>query len=120
MDIIETRISSIAGFQLYQVEFMTAGEEQVTVKVRNDSNSELPRDEVIRRAAVALSSALGHACVECGLESDTLITRPSARRAGDMEELERQLNEGLEDSFPASDPVAATSSAIPASADPKS
>lgn len=120
MEIVETRISSISGFQLYAVEFITAGDDKVTVKVKNDTDGELPRDEVIRRAAVELSDALGFACAECGLEPDRLITRPSARRAGDKAELERQLDEGLEDTFPASDPVSVTSSAIPASADPKS
>jgi hypothetical protein len=38
----------------------------------------------------------------------------SARAKGDRNELEDQLNEGLEDTFPASDPVSTTSTAIPA------
>ncbi len=120
MNIVETRISSIGGFKLYAVEFVTEGEERVTVKVENDTEDELRRDEVIRRAAIKLGDALGVACAECGIEPESLLTRPSARRSGDRAELERQLDEGLEDTFPASDPVSVTSSAIPASADPKS
>ncbi|MBV2144631.1 hypothetical protein KUG47_14115 [Falsochrobactrum sp. TDYN1] len=120
MEIVETRISSIGGFKLYAVEFVTQGEERVTVRVENETDAELRRDEVIRRAARKLGEAFGVACVECGIEPENLLTRPSARRAHDKEELERQLDEGLEDTFPASDPVSVTSSAIPASADPKS
>ncbi len=120
MQIVETRISSVGGFKLYMVEFITEGEERITVKVENDMDEELRRDEVIRRAAAKLSDALDVACTECGIEPESLLTRPSARRSGDRAELERQLDEGLEDTFPASDPVSVTSSAIPASADPKS
>lgn len=120
MEIVQIRISSVGGFKLYMVEFVTEGEERITVRIENDTDKELRRDEVIRRAAIKLGDAMGMACAECGIEPDSLLTRPSARRAGDRAELERQLDEGLEDTFPASDPVSVTSSAIPGSADPKS
>lgn len=120
MGIVETRISSIGGFKLYSVEFVTESEERVTVKVENDTQTELKRDEVVKKAALKLGEALSVACQECDLEPESVLTRPSARRAGDKTELERQLDTGLEDSFPASDPVAVTHSTIPASADPKS
>lgn len=120
MEIVQIRISSVGGFKLYMVEFVTEGEERITVRIENDTDKELRRDEVIRRAAIKLGDAMGMACAEYGIEPDSLLTRPSARRAGDRAELERQLDEGLEDTFPASDPVSVTSSAIPASADPKS
>ncbi|MFQ0813257.1 hypothetical protein AVM02_18325 [Brucella anthropi] len=119
MEIVETRISSVGGFKLYMVEFVTEGEEKVTVKVENETEAELARDEVIRRAAIKLGDALGVACAECGIEPKSLLTRPSARRAGDRAELERQLEEGLEDTFPASDPVSVTSSTIAGFAGPK-
>ena len=38
---------------------------------------------------------------------------PPHDRPDDAEELEDQLEEGLEDSFPGSDPVSVTSTAIP-------
>jgi hypothetical protein len=41
-------------------------------------------------------------------------TEASARETGDAADLEEQLDEGLEDSFPASDPVSATVTSIPA------
>ena len=37
----------------------------------------------------------------------------SARARNDQTELEEQLEEGLEDTFPASDPVSATTTSIP-------
>ncbi|MBB5701779.1 hypothetical protein FHS76_001641 [Ochrobactrum daejeonense] len=119
MGIVETRISSLGGFKLYLVEFVTEGEEKITVKVENETESELARDDVIRRAAIKLGEALGIACTECGIEPDSLLTHPSARRAGDRAELERQLDEGLEDTFPASDPVSVTGSTIAGFTGPK-
>jgi|APHig6443717497_1056834.scaffolds.fasta_scaffold00012_72 hypothetical protein len=44
------------------------------------------------------------------LSSSELATQPSARSARDTDTLEEELEEGLEDSFPASDPVSAISS----------
>lgn len=41
-------------------------------------------------------------------------TEESARSKGNRQDLEEQLNEGLEDTFPASDPVATSTTAIPA------
>jgi len=37
----------------------------------------------------------------------------TARTKGEKKELDEQLNEGLEDTFPASDPVATSTTAIP-------
>jgi hypothetical protein len=45
--------------------------------------------------------------------SDQPHMRRSARATKDTDEMERQLDEGLEDSFPASDPVSVTVSTIP-------
>ncbi|KAB0572983.1 hypothetical protein J3U99_01525 [Brucella pituitosa] len=119
MDIVETRVSSLGGFATYIVEFVTESEERITVKVENDTEAELSRDAVIRKAVLKLGEALSVACIECGIEPASLLTVPSARRAGDKSELERQLDEGLEDTFPASDPVSVTSSTIAGFAGPK-
>ncbi|MFN7024016.1 MAG: hypothetical protein ACK4QP_05760 [Pseudorhizobium sp.] len=40
-------------------------------------------------------------------------TEPTAREEQDKQELDEQLDEGLEDTFPASDPVATTITSIP-------
>ena len=43
---------------------------------------------------------------------------PTARKERDPHELEDQLEEGLEDTFPASDPVATTITSIPTGTPP--
>jgi hypothetical protein len=45
-------------------------------------------------------------------------TQSTARETGHAAELEEQLNEGLEDTFPASDPVSTTVTSIPAGTPP--
>ena len=120
MNIIETRVSSVGGFKIYTVEFIMEGEERVTVRIENKTDAELTREEAVRVAAVRLGDAFGFVCAACDIEPKLMLAHPSARRSGDRAELERQLDEGLEDTFPASDPVSVTSSAIPASAHPKS
>jgi hypothetical protein len=50
-------------------------------------------------------------------EEQAAVT-PSARAREDLAALEEELDEGLEDTFPASDPVAATITSIPAGTPP--
>ncbi|MEH6691950.1 MAG: hypothetical protein V7774_12255 [Pseudorhizobium pelagicum] len=45
-------------------------------------------------------------------------TEQTARKEQDAGALEEQLDEGLEDTFPASDPVAATITSIPTGTEP--
>ena len=45
-------------------------------------------------------------------------TEQSARKGKNPAELESQLNEGLEDTFPASDPVSTTTTSIPTGTPP--
>lgn len=49
-----------------------------------------------------------------GKDQSGKTTEQSAREKGHAGELEEQLNEGLEDTFPASDPVSTTVTSIPA------
>ncbi len=49
---------------------------------------------------------------------DEQKTTPTAREREDKADLEEQLEEGLEDTFPASDPVATTITSIPAGTPP--
>lgn len=51
------------------------------------------------------------------LRKEQAVT-PSARKQKDAAELEDQLEEGLEDTFPASDPVSATVTSIPSGTPP--
>jgi len=43
----------------------------------------------------------------------TELPKPDPRKSDDKEKLERELEEGLKDTFPASDPVAVTEPAPP-------
>ncbi len=54
-----------------------------------------------------------HQADEVPEESPAVVSLRSARAASDTRTMEEQLDEGLESSFPASDPVAVTSSGIP-------
>lgn len=47
-------------------------------------------------------------------EWDKKTTEQSAREKGDANDLEEQLDEGLEETFPASDPVSVSVTSIPA------
>jgi hypothetical protein len=49
---------------------------------------------------------------------DKRDTEPTARKEQDKHELEDQLEEGLEDTFPASDPVSTTTTSIPTGTPP--
>ncbi|RWX79264.1 hypothetical protein EPK99_11960 [Neorhizobium lilium] len=51
-------------------------------------------------------------------EDDDRKTESTAREKGHKADLEEQLNEGLEDTFPASDPVSTTVTSIPAGTPP--
>jgi hypothetical protein len=51
-------------------------------------------------------------------DDDAKATELSAREKGHTADLEEQLDEGLEDTFPASDPVSATVTSIPSGTPP--
>lgn len=112
MEFSKAHVSSSGGFTEYLVEFVGDGDEKITCRIANASGKELSRLAAVRQAAENLHKALVLACDKGGLDPVQLTVLPSARRAGDEAELERQLNEGLEDTFPASDPVSVTSSTI--------
>jgi len=92
----------------FTVEFVGDGGEVVSVQIKSDRGQQLNRlnavekaREVMRRFATAPIR-----------EGDTAGVG-NARSRGDEEEMEEQLDEGLEGTFPASDPVSITHTAIP-------
>ena len=103
-----------AGFT---VEFVGEGGDVVSVSMRTDASGSLNRLNAIDRAKVVmreLASADTSAIEdESGDGPQTARMTRSARHTKDAAEMERQLDEGLEDSFPASDPVSVTVSTIP-------
>lgn len=118
MQIIDTQIhEDMGGVPGFTVEFVGDGGEVVSVRMKQGQSGELSRDNALEKARALLvqvgsfdgNTAKGHerAPSEDGDEtvSDAVL---SARRAQDESELESQVDEGLIDTFPASDPVSAT------------
>ena len=82
----------------FVVEFGSEGEDRIAVTLREAPD--LTQDNAIAKAKALL----------------TLAFEPvhgDSARSKDAALLEEELNEGLEDSFPASDPVSVTVSSIP-------
>lgn len=84
------------------VEFTT--DNHMTLIVNLPLSASEAEEEPINRALSALSALAEAADAERAERSRD--GKSSARSAQDHQELEDQLNKGLEDSFPASDPVA--------------
>lgn len=97
-----------AGFT---VEFVGAGGEIVSVCLPRDPSHNLNRLNAVERAK-ELFTELAKADTEA-IGSREPRSRRSARSTKDADVLEEQLEEGLEDSFPASDPVSITTSTVP-------
>ncbi|MBB4192552.1 hypothetical protein GGE45_002118 [Rhizobium aethiopicum] len=128
MQLIDTRVTQSGNF--FTVEFLGEGGESISVKIDNshgelDSSTALDHAKVMMVQLTAFPGrnadgsinrydALSNGNFDEG--SKGLIGQPSARSTHDSETLEEELNEGLEDTFPASDPVSATVSSIPANA----
>jgi hypothetical protein len=138
MQLIDTRVTpETPGMETYLVEFVGEGGETISVTLKDQTGeAEFTTDSLIMKAKammVQVSTMFedvpaqfknsGH--VERSIEApnDPLGTKtvnaldiaagPSRRQVEDKESLEEQLQEGLEDSFPASDPVSVLSTGIP-------
>ncbi|MCG5480220.1 MAG: hypothetical protein KK478_14305 [Ensifer alkalisoli] len=100
-----------AGFT---VEFVGKEGEVVSVCLPNDAARNLNRLNAAERAK-ELFSELATADLEAleNVGDGEPHARRSARSTKDADALEEQLDEGLEDSFPASDPVSITTSTVP-------
>jgi hypothetical protein len=85
----------------------------VSVLLRKDMDRTLTSNNAIDRAKAVMGELASFDETAALSSVETGAAQPSARAAGDVDEMEDQLAQGLEDSFPASDPVSVTSSAIP-------
>jgi hypothetical protein len=105
-----------AGFT---VEFVGANGEIVTVLCPQDAAGSLNRLNAVARAKEILAAAAEADEALPGITGTRRSTSApegtlaSARQAHDRNAMEEQLEEGLEDTFPASDPVSITGSTIP-------
>lgn len=127
MRIVETQVhQDVGGVPGYTVEFVGDGGEVVSVRMKRSEGGKLNRDNALDKARILLlqvGSLHGGASNDRaakgarsgdGWVSDAVL---SARRAQDEAELDSQVDEGLIDTFPASDPVSATYSSTPGSTD---
>lgn len=122
MQVIGTQVHQQPG--IVTVEFVGEGGDVISVQLRKGRDDDLTRQNAIEKAKAML---LQVACFEQsdstdeglreapapGGESPAVQSLRSARSAHDLGTLEEELDEGLEGTFPASDPVSATVSSIP-------
>ncbi|WVT77208.1 hypothetical protein QM996_22330 (plasmid) [Sinorhizobium chiapasense] len=104
-----------AGRAGFSVEFVGDGGEVVTVMCPQDSAGSLNRLNAVAKAKEMLKTALDadEALQAAGAPTGSLRgPLLNARQAHDRDAMEEQLDEGLEDTFPASDPVSIASSTI--------
>lgn len=126
MHVVGMQVVAEQGGKLgYTVEFVGDGGDVVSVLVKNDNQQSVNRMNAVSRAQELLGNVAGQ---ELDLESfesgvatpaDSLAAQKSARALGDTSVLEEQLDQGLEDTFPASDPVSVTQSSIATSPEGK-
>jgi hypothetical protein len=126
MEVIGTQVHPQPSTGLMTVEFVGEGGDVISVQMNQTGSEGLNRLNAIAKAkAMMLQVATfdqpddGETNDRPGLGSGAAGVSPavaslrSARAAGDTGTLEEQLDEGLESSFPASDPVSVTASTIP-------
>jgi len=113
MQLRETRIvpASTPG-QAPSVEFIGAKGERVTVRFAGDVEMEASDREGLISKATLILAELVNADTAGDLDKKG-GGRTTDERTGDQADLEEQLQEGLEDTFPGSDPVSVVSTGIP-------
>ncbi|UWU13230.1 hypothetical protein N2599_13860 [Rhizobium sullae] len=109
MQVVGTQVIPLGGGKAgFTVEFVGDGGEVVSVQLRNDAERSLNRQNAIEKAKALMSQIASVKTPEGG----TMSVKLSARASHDRLTLEEQLDEGLEDTFPASDPVSVTGTTI--------
>lgn len=107
MQILSTLVTPDATEGLTRIEFLGEGRESVVVTVKNTQGDH--GDALMARAKAML--------VQIAAFGETAEPAPQGRRtagrAEDADTLNEQLDEGLEQSFPGSDPISVTNTSIP-------
>lgn len=106
MVITNIKVAPIGDNQGYSVEFASTGGNVISVSMHQASTGELTRENAVVRAKELLSEVVEH-----GLLPDREFD-PESMHGKDPALIEEELQEGLEDTFPASDPVSITTSTI--------
>jgi len=121
MQSFETLVHPELGGKLgFTVEFVGNSGEVISVQLRQGDDHMLNRMNAVEKARELLVEAAaleGDYVSEYEAQSDGNFDalpghRRSARALGDIEAMEEQLDAGLYDSFPASDPVSITVSTV--------
>lgn len=126
MEVIGTQVHPQPSSGLMTVEFVGEGGDVISVQMHQTESDGLNRLNAIARAkAMMLQVANFEQPDDAAMENDAeagednaglspaVVSLRSARASGDTGTLEEQLDEGLESSFPASDPLSVTGSSIP-------
>ncbi|MBB4279588.1 hypothetical protein [Rhizobium mongolense] len=109
MQVVGTQVIPVGGGKAgFMVEFVGDGGEVVSVQLKNDAERSLNRQNAIEKAKELMIQIASSKAPE----GETMSVRLSARASHDRSTLEEQLDEGLEDTFPASDPVSVTGTTI--------
>lgn len=123
MQNVETQVHpEQAGKLGFTVEFVGDTGDIISVFMKQDGESNLNRLNAVDKAKSLMSelSALDQAeLTSPTCDEECAKHLRSARGKGDSDTMEEQLQEGLEDSFPASDPISITSSAVSGSRRPE-
>lgn len=118
-------VAEQGGSYGFTVEFVGAQGDVVSVLVRNDHARKLTRYSAVAKAQDMMRYLAGQDIDSALMDGraatpvDSLTASQSARRKGDQKAMEEQLDQGLEDSFPASDPVSIMQSSIATSPEGK-
>jgi hypothetical protein len=124
MQVIGTQVHQQPGIMI--VEFVGEGGDVISVQMHKDEGGALNRQNAVDKARAMMlqvatfeqaadiedADSAQQATASGGI-SPAVQSLRSARAAHDTATLEEELDEGLEDTFPASDPVSATVSSIP-------
>lgn len=113
---VETQVHpEQAGKLGFTVEFVGDTGEIISVYMRQDGDSNLNRLNAVERAKaimIEISALDERDLVSPNCDEECIKQLRSARATGDTDTMEEQLDEGLEGSFPASDPVSITVSTV--------
>lgn len=121
MQTVETQVHPEHGGKLgFTVEFVGGSGEIISVFMRQDEESSLNRLNAVNRAkALMLNFTEADNADLVTLSPEEAGALRSARTNGDTMTMEEQLDEGLEASFPASDPISITVSTVSGRHKPK-
>lgn len=123
MHVVGTQVHPQPSAGLITVEFVGEGGDVISVQMHKSADGDLTRINAIERAKAMMlqvarfedASSTEPVAVDAPASggSPAVASLRSAREAHDRRELDDELDAGLDGTFPASDPVSATSTSIP-------